>query len=653
MKVHFDRRFQQALRAATAEKAGGGPEKSGFVTHAKWMAGGFSAAVAALAAYTLLADVLSVDTALSALLAISVTCGLSILYAVFSQSGAARGDGSVPPGEAGLMTSLLRAMPAAIAIKDPSGRYVGINELFQDWFEFPDAEACLGHTVDELFPAELSDAIQALDRQVMEDGGVAEHEFSYRRADGSLHWILSRRFRICDSAARVIAVAAVNIDITDSVSAREEIADLLRQREEQSAIFRGFFDEFPFPAGLRKPDGEMILVNPVAVDWFGMPSDEMVGKKAEDFLPPGVAARSKALDLSVAETRVADTYETRMDCADGKTRDMLITRFPLLSDDGELLGLGAFNIDVTEQRTVERLLRDMNSELEALVEERTRELQVANGELKRALDEVRETTQKLIDSEKLASLAPMVAGVAHEINTPIGTGVTASSLIRDKVLMLREQVLSGQLTRSALEEAVSNIDESSTILLKNLERANRLIRSFKQISADQSGPADREFALCEHLEQVLLTLAPRLRRARLTVALDCAADLVLESDPGALTQVITNLLMNVVEHAYADDIAGAANIQVTQTGEKTRIRVRDGGRGIEPAHLKEIFVPFFTTRRAEGGTGLGLSIVYNTVTANLKGEISCESTPGEGTVFTIDLPNRVSPRTHDVHGNAV
>ena len=650
MKVHLDRQFQHALRAASAENAGDDREKSGVAVRTEVIAGGFCAAIATLVAYNLFADVFSVDTAISALLAVAVTGGLTLLYVLYTQSGSVKGGPSGLPGEIGLMTSLVDAMPAAIVVKEPSGRYIGINEVFQEWFGFPDAEACLGRTTHELFPKEMSDTIRAHDREAMERGGVSEHELSYRRPDGTLHWILSRRFLIRGSDGQVIAIAVINIDITESVSAREEIADLLRQREEQSAIFRGFFDEFPFPAGLRKPDGEVILANPVSADWLGVPQDQLVGKKAEDFLPPNVAARSKALDLSVAETGVPDTFETRLDCADGKARDLLVTRFPVFSGNGELLGLGAFNIDVTEQRTVERLLRDMNNELEALVEERTFELQTANAELKRALDEIQETTQKLIDAEKLASLAPMVAGVAHEINTPIGTGVTASSLIRDKVLMLREQVSSGQLTRGVLEEAVSNIDESSSILLKNLERANQLIRSFKQVSADQSGPADRRFALREHLEQVLLTLAPRFRRAGMTVDLQCAADLSLETDPGALAQVVTNLLVNAAEHAYAGDQSGTASIRVTQGVEKTRIEVRDEGRGIAPADLQNIFVPFFTTRRGEGGTGLGLAIVYNTVTGNLQGEVACESTPGEGTVFTIDIPNRLSAPPHDAPG---
>ncbi|GJE58408.1 sensor histidine kinase [Methylobacterium trifolii] len=255
------------------------------------------------------------------------------------------------------------------------------------------------------------------------------------------------------------------------------------------------------------------------------------------------------------------------------------------------------------------------------------------------LSTLRQTQASLIQAEKLASLGQLVAGVAHEINTPIGVAVMTSTAIEADVRRIAQSLESGRILRSELTASVGRITEGSRLLFSNLNRAADLVHSFKQVAVDQATGDRRSFAVAGWLHELLSSLGPLVRRKGHAVEVACPEGIVLESYPGALAQVLSNLILNAVVHAYPDGRHGLLRLTVAAEGEDgLRIVFSDDGRGIPPEHLGKVFDPFFTTRRGEGSTGLGLNIVYNLVATTLNGRIAVESEPGAGTRFTIDLP---------------
>lgn len=273
--------------------------------------------------------------------------------------------------------------------------------------------------------------------------------------------------------------------------------------------------------------------------------------------------------------------------------------------------------------------------------ENTRLYQAArqhNADLRATVDELHTTQAQLIAAEKMASLGRLVAGLAHEINTPVGIAVTAASVWEDHTSELWQLYRNGQMKRSDLEEFLQTITESGKLISNNLQRAAALIQSFKQVAVDQSSEAARDINLKEYITEVVTSLHPELKRTRLTVTISGDDELMLKSYPGALSQIITNFIINSITHAYPPDSTGHLTITIARQQDKVCLYYGDDGQGIPPEQQHKIFEPFFTTRRSQGGSGLGLHIVYNLVTQKLGGTISFQSQLGVGTSFTILLP---------------
>ncbi|NJN96302.1 MAG: GAF domain-containing sensor histidine kinase [Anaerolineales bacterium] len=264
--------------------------------------------------------------------------------------------------------------------------------------------------------------------------------------------------------------------------------------------------------------------------------------------------------------------------------------------------------------------------------------EAANLELSQTLQDLRAAQTQLVEAEKMAALGGLVAGVAHEINTPIGVGVTAASLLAEKTDDLRDTFRQGQMKRSDLEKYLDLAGQSSQMILSNLNRAADLIQSFKQVAVDQSSEERRAFPVKAYLEEILLSLRPKLKRTNLTVKINGDDDLSLDSYPGSFAQIVTNLVMNSLMHAYDPDQAGYLVFEVKRKGSRFIFKYSDDGKGIPKENLNKIFEPFFTTQRGRGGSGLGLHIIYNIVTQKLGGNIRCESEVGVGTKFTINVP---------------
>ncbi|WP_374241976.1 sensor histidine kinase [Zoogloea sp.] len=294
--------------------------------------------------------------------------------------------------------------------------------------------------------------------------------------------------------------------------------------------------------------------------------------------------------------------------------------------------------DITAQRRIEQEIPELNAELEQRVQRRTDELNQANAELSSTVQRLQLTLDELVRAEKLASLGSMVAGIAHELNTPLGNGVMAVSSLRGAIATFRLQSEQG-LRRSMLNQLLETMTTGTDIAARNLARAAELVSSFKQVAADQASSQRRSFALHEVTGEIVLTLRPLLKRSEVEIDVKVPRDLFFDSYPGPLGQVLTNMVSNAVAHAFEgrSDRRIVIGAEVLAPG-RVGIRVSDNGCGIPPDLLPRIFDPFVTTRMGRGGTGLGLHIAHNLVVQVLGGSIAVDSRPGEGTRFTIELP---------------
>ena len=289
------------------------------------------------------------------------------------------------------------------------------------------------------------------------------------------------------------------------------------------------------------------------------------------------------------------------------------------------------HINITSLKVAQERLRESQERLEQRVQERT-------AELSAALERLGQAQQELLQSEKLASLGALVAGVAHELNTPIGNAVTVASTLVQTQQRFAAQAHSG-LTRSALAEYLQDLQEGGQIIERNLQRAAELIGSFKQLAVDQTSTQRRSFALHEVVHEITLAMRPALRKQPITLHEDIPAELQLDSYPGPLGQVLMNLIANALAHAFGERSSGTITVQAQATTPGwLRLSVRDDGSGIATEHQKKIFDPFFTTKLGQGGSGLGLHIVYTLVNGLLGGRIELHSQLGQGCAFVLHLP---------------
>ncbi|MCV6636727.1 ATP-binding sensor histidine kinase [Candidatus Albibeggiatoa sp. nov. NOAA] len=277
--------------------------------------------------------------------------------------------------------------------------------------------------------------------------------------------------------------------------------------------------------------------------------------------------------------------------------------------------------------------------LEDKVQERTLEIEMQKQELSDALEKLQSAQQQLVESEKMAALGNLVAGVAHEINTPVGIGVTAASKLKSLTTDLQKLYQDNKMKRSDLEKYLRSASQGAEFVLNNLSRASELIQGFKQVAVDQSTEQQRKFELREYLDEILLSLHPKLKRTKHSISIHCEQKIILSSYPSAFYQIITNLIMNSLTHGFESRPQGQISLHAEIINETDlRLIYQDNGQGIAEPNLKNIFEPFFTTNRQGGGSGLGLHIVYNLVTHKLGGRIQCDSEFGEGVTFTMQVP---------------
>ena len=275
--------------------------------------------------------------------------------------------------------------------------------------------------------------------------------------------------------------------------------------------------------------------------------------------------------------------------------------------------------------------------------EHTRQaLVAAKQQAELALAQQQQMQNALVQVEKLAALGGLVAGVAHEVNTPIGVMLSAATHLEAQTQKADRAYQGGQLSEEGLTEYFTTARQATQLMALNSQRAADLIQSFKQVAVDQTGGERRVFGVASYIEEVLLSLHPHLKKSPIQIHVDCPPELTMDSLPGAFSQVLTNLLMNALTHAFKPEQSGHIIIAVAEEGSQICLTFSDDGQGIAPELHARVFEPFFTTRRASGGSGLGLHIVHSIVTQSLKGTLAFDSQVGEGTIFTLHLPRSLS-----------
>ena len=276
--------------------------------------------------------------------------------------------------------------------------------------------------------------------------------------------------------------------------------------------------------------------------------------------------------------------------------------------------------------------------LEYKVEERTIELTQSNKELEEIITNLKITQDQLIESEKMASLGGLVAGVAHEINTPIGislTGITHFLKINEDI---QNKFENDEMTEKEFTNFLQLSKDIAQQINRNIERTAHLISSFKQVAVDQTNENMREFELIDYMNEVIYSLNNLIKKTNITVKITSNELININSYPGAYAQILTNLIINSINHAFNENEKGTINIKFFTDDNNINILYTDNGKGIKETDLTQIFDPFFTTNRDKGGTGLGLNIIYNIINSQLQGHINCTSQIGKGVKFSIKLP---------------
>ena len=406
--------------------------------------------------------------------------------------------------------------------------------------------------------------------------------------------------------------------------------DALHRAEARAAQL--FFAN-PLPCMVsRLSDGLIREVNDAWVRDLGWSRDEIVGKTAMDFgFWQSPEERVQVMDALLANRR-APLRSMQMPNQRGEARSYLISG-ELIEFEGEQQVLSTL-FDQTQRLQAEEEVRRLNATLETRVEERT-------AELKKVIGDLRETQEELLHSERLASLGSLVAGISHDLNTPIGNTLTVATTLQDRVREFNATMAKGELKKSALLDFLHVTEEMGDLLVRSCRRAAELVASFKQVAADQASERRRVFDLKELVDDVLVTLHPTYKQQPWIFASDVPEGIACDSFPGPLGQVLSNLVQNACVHGLAEQSEGHIEISASHPVEGwLRLTVRDDGCGMDPGTLARVFDPFFTTRLGRGGSGLGLSVSYRIVTSLLGGAISVESEPGKGTCFTVMFPVR-------------
>lgn len=435
---------------------------------------------------------------------------------------------------------------------------------------------------------------------------------------------------------------------THMLAALGQMQGALRQARaaEQAAkqdFFRGLLESAPDAVVVSDRAGLIVLVNEQTLTLFGYERAQLLGKPIDMLVPQrsrSAHAEHRSKFLQHATLRTMGAPGGVFGCRhDGSEFPAEIRLSPVQTEQGSVVS--ATIRDISARLQAEQELQQHRDRLEELVTART-------SELARSIETLQSAQDELVRAERLASLGALVAGISHDLNTPLGNAALTATTLRDHVSGFRKQVAAGTVKKSEFEEFLSNNAEMADLLVRSVQRATDLIASFKQVAVDQTSERRRAFDLKTSVEDVLATLKPGLKGKPWQIAVEIEDNLRCDSYPGPLGQVVSNLVLNAALHAFEGRSQG--NIYITARtldANHAELIIADDGNGMEPHTLQHAFEAFFTTKLGRGGSGLGLSICKGIATGALGGTLTVESTLGQGTRFTLVFP-RTAPDTRSV-----
>jgi len=379
--------------------------------------------------------------------------------------------------------------------------------------------------------------------------------------------------------------------------------------------------------------------NPGAESIFGYTESEMLGKPILALIPPELIDEEDFFLQKMLDGEHIHHFETERLHKNGSRIVVSVTLSPIRDRAGKVVGVSKIARDITEHKRIEEHIEALNRELEARVAARTQDLADVNAALQSTNLELKRTQNELIRGEKMSALGVLIAGVSHEMNTPLGNSLTVSSSLHHELTAFELEVEAGRLTKHRLKEFNLHLHIGLDLLLKNLARAIEQILHFKEVSVDQASERRRIFNLKTVIEDNVSVLQPQFAHTPHRIEVDIAGLIMMDSYPGAIGQILANLVLNALIHGFSEAMHGVVTISAAMEGTShVQLVCSDNGKGIAEENLSRIFDPFFTTRMGQGGSGLGLNIVFNLVTLNLHGTIKVDSVVGHFTRFTVVIP---------------
>ncbi len=480
-----------------------------------------------------------------------------------------------------------------------------------------------GYTEDEiinkpifnLYSEKCMPKVEKAFHEFVETGKVVNKQLILKRKDGTLIDVILNVIAVKDEDGKIIYSTSSWRDITEELKSKErEIENeyLLLESQRIANIASWKYNLETKKILCSEEMYKIFDINKnIEITEYSQLTDKIPSEEKEKVI--------NAFNLFLINKEKYDLEYSIV--VDNKIKYLSANTEPIYDSSKKLIMLIGTIQDITFTKSIQNELEDFNKNLETKIAEKTKHLELAQ--------------EQLILSEKMASLGSLMAGISHEINTPIGIGFTGISHFRDEINLLADKYKNDEMEEDVFEDFLNSSKEISYLIYSNLDRAANLIKSFKQVAVDQTSENKRKILFFDYIEENLLSLNSIIKRKDIDIKVECDRTLEVYTYPGKISQVITNLIINSFNHGFKNREKGSISIDICKLNDEIVIEYRDNGCGVGKDNLSKIFTPFFTTNREFGGTGLGLSIIYNIVTKSLNGSISCSSKINEGIEFII------------------